>query len=79
MPSLSSLENHTRSIPVFRPNRRKHPTLRGDTFLFGLYKGGPQAQVSVLFFLSMPVLHDLHSSRINILPPGPLSGKFTLC
>ena len=28
-------------IPVFRPNRRKNPTLRGGTYLYGLYKGVP--------------------------------------
>ena len=34
MPSLSSLENHTRFTPVFRLDRRKHPTLWVDTFLY---------------------------------------------
>ena len=55
MPSLSSLENHTRSIPVFRPNRRKHPTLRGDTFLYDSYmayiRGDPRHKYRSFFFL----------------------------
>ena len=70
MPSLSSLENHTWSIPVFRPNRRKHPTLRDDTFLYGLYKGGPQAQVSVLFFLVCPSYTTYTHRELIYYPPG---------
>ena len=30
-----------KSIPVFRPKRRKNPTLWGGTYLYGLYKGVP--------------------------------------
>ena len=30
-----------KSIPVFRPKRRKNHTLLGSTYLFGLYKGVP--------------------------------------
>ena len=74
MHSLSSLKNHTRSIPVFRPNRRKHPTLWDDTFLYDSYmayiREDPRHKYRS-FFLSLPVLDDLHASRINILAPGP--------
>ena len=28
-----------KSIPVFRPKRRKNPTLWGGTYLYGLYRG----------------------------------------
>ena len=41
----SCFQNHTRfqtkSIPVFRPERRKKPTLWGGTYPYGLYKEVP--------------------------------------
>ena len=35
------IPNGAKSIPVFRPKRRKNPTLWGVTYLYGLYKGVP--------------------------------------
>ena len=32
----------TKSLPVFRPRRRKNPTLWGGTYIFGLYMGVPR-------------------------------------
>ena len=38
-------------IPVFRPKRRKNPTLWGSTYLYGLYKGGPPPPQLKITFL----------------------------
>ena len=34
---LQDQNGQNQDVPVFRPNRRKNPTLRGGTYLYGLY------------------------------------------
>ena len=80
--SLSFLENHTRSQTklgksrtVFRPKRRKNPTLWGGTYLYGLYKG-----VAPGLFLKTPPLTPpskrLESRREAEPPLSPLEVLF---
>ena len=38
---LDSRPKWAKSIPVFRPKRRKNPTWWGGTYVYGLYKGVP--------------------------------------
>ena len=73
---LDSRPNWTKSRTVFRPKRRKNPTLWGRTHLYGLHKGVPPG-----LFLKPSPLTPLQKGLNLGWRPNPLFHlwKFCLC